>query len=111
MREERCAEDKLAILMLIIDQMGEEEIHNPPNVRNIERSRTKSATALRFIETKSIRETNRLLPAGAIVVAAQLGVRSNQNKPQKKPWWKRRIESKIKSLRKDISRLDRVISG
>ena len=62
MREEGCGENKPAILKLIIDQMGEEEIQKPPNLRNIERSRMKRATGevnavLRFIETKLITET------------------------------------------------------
>lgn len=31
MREEGCGEDKLAIVKLILDQLGEEEVYNAPN--------------------------------------------------------------------------------
>lgn len=44
-------------------------------------------------------------------VATQLGIKSEVKRREVKPWWKRRIQGKIKQLGQDIRRLERVASG
>ena len=64
-----------------------------------------------FIKTRSITETNRLLVAGANVVATRLGLKRDSKRWTEDPWWKKRIKKKIKLLRQDISRVERLITG
>ena len=116
MRAEGCSEDRVAILKMLFDQLRKRDPQKPPNLRNTERSKLKKAVAevnsvISLIETQTITETNRLLLAGANVVAAHLGFKAGGSKRVKEPWWLRRIKSKIQQLRKDISRLEKYMSG
>ena len=65
-------------------------------------------TVIHDVITNSITEMNNLLYAGAYVVAEKLGKikKSKNNKKQKEPWWKRRIQANISEWRKDVSRLN-----
>ena len=40
-----------------------------------------------------------------------MGVKLGGNKNEKEPWWKRRLESQIQQLRKDINRVQRSKEG
>lgn len=61
---------------------------------------------------KKYYKTNNLLKAVSIYVAEKLGLRKTQNEGQKTdPWWKRRIEKDINTLRKDIGPLERKKRG
>ena len=44
--------------------------------------------------------------AGAVVVTNRLGVKIDKVAGRKEPMWKRRLQSKIKELRKDVSQLE-----
>ena len=44
--------------------------------------------------------------AGAVVVTNKLGVKIDKEAGRKKPMWKRRLQNKIKELRKDLSQLE-----
>ena len=57
-------------------------------------------------KTNSITKTNELFCAGAFVVTNRLGVQINMVAGRKEPMWKRRLQSKIKELRKDLSKLE-----
>ena len=116
MHAEGCSEDRVAILKMLFDELRKSDLQKPPNLRNTERSKLKKAVAevnsvISLIETQTITETNRLLLAGANVVAARLGFKAGGSKRVKEPWWLRRIKSKIQQLRKDISRLEKHMSG
>ena len=54
----------------------------------------------------SITKTNELFYAGAVVVTNRLGVKIDKVAGRKEPMWKRRLQSKIKELRKDLSQLE-----
>ena len=54
-------------------------------------------------KTHSITKTNELFYAGAFVVTIRLGVKINKLAGRKEPMWKRRLQNKIKELRKDLS--------
>ena len=115
MREQGCSDDKITILRIILDELDSSEVNKPPNLRSVDRSRLKKAVrevnvVVGFIQTRSITETNRVLIVAANVVALRLGFKRSSSSPRE-PWWKRRIKGKIKQLRKDISRLERVTSG
>ena len=57
-------------------------------------------------KTHSITKTNQLFYAGAAVVTNRLGVKVNKEGERKKPMWRRRLQNKIKELRKDLSQLE-----
>ena len=62
--------------------------------------------ALCKFKTRSITKTNELFYAGAVVVTNRLGVKINKAAERKEPMWRRRLQNKIKELRKDLSQLE-----
>ena len=56
-------------------------------------------------KTHSITKTNELFYAGAVVVTNRLGVKIDKVAWRKEPMWKR-LQNKIKELRKDLSQLE-----
>ena len=56
-------------------------------------------------KTHSITNTNELFYARA-VVTNRLGVKIDKVAGRKEPMWKRRLQNKIKELRKDLSQLE-----
>ena len=61
---------------------------------------------MRKFKTNSITKTNELLYAGTVVVANRLGVKINEAVERKEPMWRRRLQNKIKELKKDLSLLE-----
>ena len=57
-------------------------------------------------KTHSITKTNELFYARAVVVSNRLGVKIDKVAWRKEPIWKRRLQNKIKELRKDLSQLE-----
>ena len=53
-----------------------------------------------------ITKTNELFYAGAVVVTNRLGVKIDKVAGRKEPMWKRRLQNKIKELRKGLSQLE-----
>ena len=47
--------------------------------------------------------TNELFYAGAVVLTNRLGVKIDKVAGRKEPMWKRRLQNKVKELRKDLS--------
>ena len=54
-------------------------------------------------KTHSIKKANELFCAGAVAVTNRLGVTIDKVAGKKEPMWKRRLQNKIKELRKDLS--------
>ena len=57
-------------------------------------------------KTHSITKASELLYAGALFVTNRLGVKIDKVPWRKEPMWKRRLQNKIKELRKDLSQLE-----
>ena len=57
-------------------------------------------------KTHSITKTNELFYAGAVVVTNKFVVKINKASERKEPRWRRRLQNKIKELRKDLSQLE-----
>ena len=57
-------------------------------------------------KTRSITKTNELVYAGAIIFTNSLGVKINKTVERKEPMWRRRLQNKIKWLRKDLNQLE-----
>ena len=57
-------------------------------------------------KTHSITKTNELFYAVAVLVTNRLGVKIDKLAWRKESMWKRRLQNKIKELRKDLSQLE-----
>ena len=78
---------------------------NVPKKKLLEETAKVDKTFSKF-KTHSITKTNELLYAGAVVVTYRLGVKIDKVAGRKEPMWKRRLQNKIKELRKDLSQLE-----
>ena len=54
----------------------------------------------------SITKSNELFYPGAVVVINRLGVKNNKAAERKEPMWRRRLQNKIKQLRKDLCKVE-----
>ena len=58
------------------------------------------------VNTHSVTKTNEFFFAGVVVVTNRLGVEIDKAAWRKEPMWKKRLQNKIKELRKDLSQLE-----
>ena len=77
-------------------------------LRNVPKRKLLEETAkvdkvLSKFKRHSITKTNELFYAGAFVVTNKLGVKIDKVAGRKEPMWNRRLQNKIKELRKDLS--------
>ena len=112
--QEDIDEDTKEITNELVELMRTDE--TPPNMRHIERKKlkeeaTKVNEILQCVQTDNITDTNKLLKAAGCLVAKRLGIKKKKEKNTKDPWWKKRIKRKIETLRKDLSRLERMKNG
>ena len=110
-------EDQREILGRIKKLMNEENLETPMNLRKFDRMKVKEKAliidkVLQQVETGNITDTNKLIKVGALVTQELLGVkRSSANEKKHEPYWRRRIENSINSLRKDLSQIQRRDQG
>ena len=79
-----------------------------PALRNVPKKKLLEETAkvdkvLSKFKMHSSTKTNELFYAGAVVVTNRLEVNIDKVAGRKEPKWKRRLQNKIKELRKDLS--------
>ena len=104
-------EDEVAIVMEIAKVIEKGRKDKLPALRNVPKKKLLGETAkvdkvLSKFKTHSITKTNELFYAGAFVVTNRLGVKIDKVARRKYPIWKRRLQNKIKELRKDLSQLE-----
>ena len=80
-------------------------LRNVPKKKLLEES-TKVDKVLSKFKTHSITKTNELFYAGGVVVTNRLGVKLDKVAGRKEPMWKRRLQNKIKNVKKDLGILD-----
>ena len=104
-------EEEVAIVMEIAEviEKGRKDKLSP--LRNVPKKKLLEETAkvdkvLSKFKTHSITKTNELFYAGAFVITNRLGVKIDKVAGRKEPMWKRRLQNKIKALRKDLSHLE-----
>ena len=73
-----------------------------------QRRNSKVMKVLEKFKRYSIAKTNELFCAGTVVVTYRLGVKIDKVAWRKEPKWKRRLQNKIKELRKDLSQREAV---
>ena len=65
---------------------------------------------LKKIESKDLTENNNLFYLGAALVT-KVFEKDKTKGEKKQPWWKRRLESQVKELNKDLGRLNALLEG
>ena len=75
------------------------------NKKLLEETATVDKVLSKF-KTHSVTKTNELFYAEAVVVTNTLGVKIDKVAWRKEPMLKRRLQNKIKELRKDLSQLE-----
>ena len=104
-------EEEVVIVMEIAEVIERGRKDRLPTLRNVPKKKLLEETAkvdkvLSKFKTHSIKKTNELFYAGAVVVTNRLGVKIDKVAGRKEPMWKRRLQNKIKELRKDLSQLE-----
>ena len=104
-------EEELAIVMEIAEVIEKGRKDKLPALRNVPKNKLLEETAkvnkvFSKFKTHSITKTNKLFYAGAVVVTNSLGVKIDKVAGRKEPMWKRRLQNKIKELRKDLRQLE-----
>ena len=92
--------------------MKKDNLPNSHNLRKSDRLRFKEKTKLAdefidSVEKSKITEDNKLVKWGALVITQFLRIKEIKNKEKEEPFWKKRIESKINTLRKNVSFIER----
>ena len=103
--------EEVAIVMEIAEMIERSRKDKLPALRNVLKKKLLEKTAkvdklLSKFKTHSITKTNELFNAGAVVVTNRLGVKIDKVAGRKEPMWKRRLQNKIKELRKDLSQVE-----
>ena len=104
-------EEEVVIVMEIAEVIERGRKDKLSTLRNMPKKKLLEETAkfdkvLSKFKTHSITKTNELFYAGAVVVTNRLGVKIDKVAGRKEPMWKRRLQNKIKDLRKDLSQLE-----
>ena len=104
-------EEEVAIVIEIAEVIEKGRKDKLPALRNVPKKKLLEETAkvdkvLSKFKTHSITKTNELFCAGAFVVTNKLGVKIDKAARRMEPMWKRRLQNKIKELRKDLSKLE-----
>ena len=104
-------EEEVTIVIGIAEVIETGRKDRLPALRNVPKKNlleeiAKVDKVLSKFKTHSITKANELLYAGAVVVTNRLGVKIDKVSGRKEPMWKRRLQNKIKELRKDLSQLE-----
>ena len=114
--EQATVEEK-EITRRIVELKNNMEEEGACDFKKVDKSREDEETrrvnsVLKYIDTKSLSETNKLSKAVCIYVAERLGIKNKRGlKRNNEPRWQRRIENDINILRKDIAVLERKRRG
>ena len=81
-----------------------------PPLRGIEKHRLLETTrivneVMNKTDVGNITEPNDLVYAGAIVVTEMIGIK-NRKSTGMEPWWKRRMDTQVKQLNKDLGHIN-----
>ena len=104
-------EEEVAIVIEIAEVIERGRKDKLPALRTVPKKNLLEETAkvdkvLSKFKTHSITKTNELFYARAFVITNRLGVKIDKVAWRKEPMCKRRLQNKIKELRKDVSQLE-----
>ena len=103
--------DEEEVVMEIAEVIERGRRDKLPALRNVPKKKLLEETSkvdkvLSKFETHSITKTNEFFYAGVLVVTNRLEMKIHKVAWRKEPMWKRRLQNKIKELRKDLSQLE-----
>ena len=103
-------EEEVAVIEETAEVLERRQKDKLPALRDIPKKKLLEESAkvdkvLCKFKTHSITKTNELFYAGAVVVTNRLGTKINTAAERKEPLWRRRLQNKIKELRKDFGQL------
>ena len=87
------------------------EFFKKVNKRSLRAQIGRVNSVMKFVKTKNITETNKLINAASVWVADQMGSKKFEIGGRKEARWKRRIENDIKNLKHDINILHKESHG
>ena len=104
-------EEEVAIVKKIAEVIERVRIDKLQALRNVPKKKLLEETAkvdkvFSKFKTHSTTKTTELFYAGAVVVTSRLAVRIDRVAGRKEPMWNKRLQNKIKELRKDLSQLE-----
>ena len=105
--------EDMSILEKMRNVLSKETRERLPPLRGIEKHRLLETTrkvdeVMNKIEVGNITELNDLVYAGGTVATEMLGVKNRKNTGME-PWWKRRMETQVKQLNKDLGHINIMI--
>ena len=103
---------KQNILEKFFELMKKENLLNSQNLRIIDRVKLKEKTKLvdeviDSVQTSNTTKYNKFVKCGTLVITQLLGKKEINNKKKEEPFWKKRIESNINVIHKDVNLIDR----
>ena len=109
-------DEEMEILNRLTEMVVCEETRDPINLRYVDRKKLQSETkkvnnVLRYVTTDNITEVRDLICSAATLVGERVGAKRRERKKSEEPWWKRRIEGDIKSLRKHVAQIESWSNG
>ena len=97
-------EEEVAIVMEIAEVIEKLRKDKLPALKNVPKKKLLEETAK--VDQVLSKFKTHYIYAGAFVVTNRLGVKIDKVAGRKEPMWKRRLQNKIKELRKDLSQLE-----
>ena len=109
-------EEEKILIKRLKDILSNNERERLRSLRGVEKGRLQSVvqkvdTVLGKMKTDNITDTNNLIYAGAVLAQELLGLRKTYQSAKREPWWKRRLEGRVKELCKDLSRVNIMMDG
>ena len=103
---------KQNILEKTDELMKKANLTSPHNLRRIDTVRLKEKTKLvdeviDSVQTSNTTKYNKFVKCGTLVITQLLGKKEINNKKKEEPFWKKRIESNINVIHKDVNLIDR----
>ena len=110
-QDDSLDEEEFAIVIEIAEVIERSRKDKFPALRTVPKKKLLEEAAkvdkvLSKFKTHSIRKTDELFYAGAFVVTNRSGVDIDKIAGRKEPMWMKRLQNKIKELRKDLSQLE-----
>ena len=103
--------EKQNILEKFFELMKKDNLPNPQNLKRIDRVKLNKKIKLAdevidSVQTINITDGNKLVKCGTLSITQLLGIKEIYNKKKEEPIWKRRTESNINALNKDVSLIE-----
>ena len=104
-------EEEVATVIETVEVIENDRKDKLPALRNVPKKKLLEETAkvdnvLSKFKAHIITKTNELFSAGAVAFINRLGVKIDEVAGRKEPMWKRRLQNKIKEVRKDLIQLE-----